>query len=288
MLSAAKHAQIKQIIIDHSGMLSVAFLPSLLSELECTIDQLMLALLPLASEFAVMPVCGFMVGAVALGETGNVYVGASQDLGNIALSQAVHAEQCAIAIAHQHGETNVVKIAINASPCGHCRQFLFELVGGGDLEILVNGEPPVSLSTLLPRAFGPHDLGIEGGLLSPQQHALHLISHQDDSLAQAAMQVAVRSYAPYTKCYSGAVLKTRDGRLFSGSYLENVAFNPSLPAIQAAFSTLIMSGCRYDDVVEAAFVQVKENAVDQEAAAHMLLRALCPLVHLQVAELAIN
>jgi cytidine deaminase len=41
-------------------------------------------------------------------------------------------------------------------PCGRCRQLLFE-AGGGDLLIDTAGGP-VTLSTLLPDAFGPVDL----------------------------------------------------------------------------------------------------------------------------------
>ena len=45
------------------------------------------------------------------------------------------------------------------APCGRCRQLLFEH-GGNDLLIDAgDASPPTRLSTLLPDAFGPDDLG---------------------------------------------------------------------------------------------------------------------------------
>lgn len=39
----------------------------------------------------------------------------------------IHAEQCLIANAVQHGERGLRKLAISEAPCGHCRQFYSEL-----------------------------------------------------------------------------------------------------------------------------------------------------------------
>ena len=69
-----------------------------------------------------------------------------------------------------------------------------------------------------------------------------------------------------------------------GSYLENAAFNPSLPALQSAFVNLVQSGYSYENVTDAVLVQVKDNIIDQEAATRMVLAALCPTVSLQVYE----
>ncbi len=280
LLSDAQMKEIRQIVFQHGGMLSVTACQHYLSELDATIDEWMLALLPLASELAVMPISGFRAAAVALGATGNIYLAANQEFKHLELNQAVHAEQAVIAVAHYHGETNIEKIAINANPCGHCRQFLFEQAEGGKLEILVQDAPLTTLSKLLPHAFGPKDLHIVGGLLTPQQHVLVLDHDVDNALIELARQAAVRSYAPYSKAYSGVALQMRDGRTVTGSYLENVAFNPSLPAMQSAFVALVMYGCRYDEVVDAAFVQVKGHVVDQEAYARLVLAAACPNVSL--------
>ena len=39
----------------------------------------------------------------------------------------VHAEQFVVANALHHRETELLFLAVNAVPCGHCRQFLSEL-----------------------------------------------------------------------------------------------------------------------------------------------------------------
>jgi cytidine deaminase len=284
---ASRRNAVKKLILQHGGYLPVQFVQQLLSDFDITVDQFMLGLLPVVSEFAVMPVCGFMVGAVALGETGNIYCGSSQDFGGMVLSQAVHAEQAAVAMAQLHGETGLVKIAVNARPCGHCRQFLYELVDGGALKILLPETSEVKLSTLLPDAFGPKNLGSDEALLMPQKHALRLIENSSDPLIQAALKGAMQSYAPYTKAYSGVALQTNDGKIFMGSYLENVAFNPSLPALQSALVNLVQCGYSYDNVKNAVLVQLKNNVIDQVAGARMVLQVLCPTVQLQVFEAAV-
>ena len=56
--------------------------------------------------------------------------------------------------------------------CGYCRQFLYELATAAALIILLPNAKPVSLSALLPDAFGPRNLGIDGGLMQAQNHQL--------------------------------------------------------------------------------------------------------------------
>jgi cytidine deaminase len=43
------------------------------------------------------------------------------------------------------------------TPCGRCRQLLFEH-GGNELQIW-NGDETLTIAQLLPGAFGPHDMG---------------------------------------------------------------------------------------------------------------------------------
>jgi hypothetical protein len=51
---------------------------------------------------------------------------------------------------------------------------------------------------------------------------------------------------------------------------------------------LVMSGYRYEDVVEAVLVQVKESLVDQAPSSQLLLRAACPAVSLRICETAVR
>lgn len=278
MLIANQLQNIKEILRAKRGMLPVVEKQSLLGKLECTEDQLMLALLPIAREFAVVPVSQFKVGAVALGETGNLYLGANQELGHAALNEAIHAEQAAVAVAHCHGETNIIKIAVNANPCGHCRQFLYECVDGSAMQILVEGHSLQSLSALLPRAFGPNDLHVQGGLFMPALHQLTLTEASSDAMTLAALQAAKRSYSPYTQSYAGVALQTHDNLIFAGSYLENAAYNPSLSPLQAALALLIQSGYHYQDVASAVLLQMKNPNINLRPSTQYIFSMLCEKV----------
>jgi cytidine deaminase len=222
----------------------------------------MLALLPRARELAYAPVSGFHVGAVVQGVSGQLYLGANIELPGQPLAQTVHAEQAALANAYMAGERAVEAIAVTAAPCGHCRQFLKEFSPDGSIRVIINSAPAVRLSTLLPQAFGPLDLGRKRGALPVTVKRLSL-NQPADALTQAALHAARRSYAPYTRAYSGIALLTTDGQIFPGSYIENAAFNPSLPALQVALAGLLASGRTLQSIERSALVRV----ADEEPAA---------------------
>ena len=98
------------------------------------------------------------------------------------------------------------------------------------------GEPPQRrlLSNLLPFAFGPADLGLKGGLMSPSEHQLELAT--DDPLTKAALAAARRSYAPYSKTFAGCAIRTEPGRIIAAPYAENAAFNPSVSPLTVALA----------------------------------------------------
>ncbi len=63
-----------------------------------------------------------------------------------------------------------------------------------------------------------------------------------DALSQAAIAAANRSHMPYSKSPSGVALECKDGRIFSGSYAENAAFNPTLPPLQGSVNSVESQG----------------------------------------------
>jgi cytidine deaminase len=197
-------------------------------------------------------VSNFKVGAIARGKSGALYFGTNVEFAGEALSFTVHAEQSAIVNAWMSGETGVDIVATSAAPCGYCRQFLNELVTARDLMIVMPGQVR-ALSSLLPSSFGPRDLGVEGGLLQRDDH--HLTIDERDDLAQAALAAANMSYAPYSKQFAGAAIRTNDGKIVSGPYAENAAFNPSLSPLQAALSQLNLGGGAWNDIAEVVLVQ---------------------------------
>ena len=79
-------------------------------------------------EHAYAPYSEFAVGAAVLTEDGNIFVGCNVE--NAAYGLAICAERNAIASAIAAGKRKFVAVAIAASPlaspCGACRQFIFE------------------------------------------------------------------------------------------------------------------------------------------------------------------
>jgi cytidine deaminase len=209
-------------------------------------------LLPQAAELARPPISNFRVGAVARGKSGKLYFGANVEFAGEALVFTVHAEQSAIVNAWMGGETGVDVVATSAAPCGYCRQFLNELVTARTLMIVMPGQM-CALSHLLPSSFGPRDLGVDGGLLQPEEHGLAIDA--DDDLALAALRAANMSYAPYSKEYAGVAVRTTNGAIVTGPYAENAAFNPSLSPLQAALSQLNLAGSAWDAIAEVVLVQ---------------------------------
>ena len=55
-------------------------------------------------------------------------MGVNLEFPGLPLQHSVHAEQFLIANAACHGERGLLRIAVNAAPCGHCRQFIAELI----------------------------------------------------------------------------------------------------------------------------------------------------------------
>ena len=218
-------------------------------------------LLPEAAALAVVPVSQFHVGAVAIDSAGNAWLGANQEFADVALGQTIHAEQSAIAHAWMGGATQIAHMVITHAPCGHCRQFMSELHGADALSIHLP-DLDISFADYLPGRFGPADLGITAGLLHPVEHALFIDAHDD--LAQAALAAAKTSHAPYSNAHAGFALRSRDGRIFSGRYAENAAYNPSLPALQCALNMLHLNGLRAKDIAEGVLVyQAGQGHVQQ-------------------------
>ena len=235
-------------------------------------NQVMLGLLSLARLYARPPISKFCVGAVAQGLSGALYYGANMEFIGEALGFTIHAEQAATANAWTHGETGLRSLAISAAPCGHCRQFLYELTTAKTLQILLPDRPPTTLTNLLPDAFEPRDLGVEGGLLRTENHQLVLPS--DDPLVRAAVSAANMSYAPYSKGYAGVALATSDGQVYFGPYAENVAFNPSISPMEAALAHLNICGRTGQDITQAVLVEVQGSPCSQVNATRSLLGSI--------------
>jgi cytidine deaminase len=258
-----------------NGAIAAPVVAQFLRSSGMSIEQLMLALVPLAQKYAIPSISNFFVGAVALGASGSIYFGANYEFVGQALSFTVHGEQAATAHAIARGETGMQKLAVSAAPCGYCRQFLYELTTASTLQILLPNTPATLLTSLIPNAFGPGDLGVTAALMSPQSHGMTLSPIIHDPVVKAALAAANASYAPYTFSYAGVALKTRDGGIFTGSVAENAAFNPSMSPLEAAIVNLVISGGKsYADIIEAVLVEATSSKASQSAATHAVLSAI--------------
>ncbi|MBI5424815.1 MAG: cytidine deaminase [Opitutae bacterium] len=236
------------------GVVAPALVDRLCASVGGDLSAAMMRLLPLAQHYAVVPVSHFRVGAVAAGlpaERGaspTLYLGANYEFEGVALSFTVHAEQCATNNAWLHGERGLSLLAVTAAPCGYCRQFLNELSTAVKLAVLLpadtrRGFDATPLAKLLPRSFGPTDLGIKGGLMDPTLSAptLALAGRATrDAVVASALDAARRSYAPYPTDaagqFAGVALQFADGTVFTGRYAGNAAYNPSFSPLESALA----------------------------------------------------
>jgi cytidine deaminase len=227
----------------------------------------MLHMLPVAQEYAI---ADFRVGAVAEGASGALYLGANREIPKGPLAWTVHAEQSAVLGAFLGGEKYITRLAVSAAPCGHCRQFLYELHKAADLEILIPGSPPIKLPELLPHAFGPADLGRTGAFFA---HDSWKVGQTPGTpLETAAIQMLQRSYAPYTRSPAAVALETIDGAIIAAPYVENAAYNPSVTPMAAAFDRLrFHKGAA--EIRNAVLVETHEAKIEQFTISRDILAA---------------
>jgi len=232
----------------------------------------MLELLAQAQSYARPALTKFRVGAVVRGTSGAIYMGANIEFAGASLSQTVHAEQAALANAFMHDESGIEAIAVSAPPCGHCRQFLYEFAEGRDIDILLPEQPAIGLSALLPRPFGPADLHVPQGPLSRTRIAAENV----ESVAQAARYAAANAYAPYTSSPSGVAIRSRRGNVYRGSYIENAAFNPSLPPLQVALVAMALANEDFTDIAEVVLAEASNNSISQLGVTKSVLAVIAP------------
>ncbi|MCL1143026.1 cytidine deaminase [Shewanella gaetbuli] len=260
---------------EFSGHITAKQLSRLIKASQLDEQALLLALLPVAAAFSSPGISQFFVGAIAKASSGDIYMGANLELPGEALFHSVHAEQSAISHAWLCGETRILDIVVNFSPCGHCRQFINELVDGSHIKIHLPGQESAPLSHYLPYAFGPKDLNVTEPLLS--KNDIEFAIESNDPLIIEALNQTGLSYAPYTACHAAVVLETYDGATFSGRYAENAAFNPSMQPMQMALSNLIRHNKSYSDIKRAVLVESSKGQISLVGAAMDALHSVAAI-----------
>lgn len=121
-----------------------------------------------AREYAYAPYSHFAVGAALLSQSGKIYTGCNIECASYSVTNC--AERTALFKAVSEGEYNFTAIAVVGartdrsddslitSPCGVCRQALYEFGGAELLVIMAKSEDDFTempLGKLLPLGFGP-------------------------------------------------------------------------------------------------------------------------------------
>lgn len=283
-LSERSRALLRQTLTEpeYSGQIRASAAAKLAQNEGMSVDQLMVALIPLAQSYSLAPISNFHVGVVVRGASGCLYTGANIEIPGQCLGFAVHAEQSALSNAYMHQEESVPALAVGGAPCGHCRQFMEEMSPDGEMSILIPNAAPVKLSVLLPSAFSPAALGMKHGAFPINESGLVLANTPSDPLAVAALDAARKSYAPYSKSQSGVAIRTSKDRIYRGSYIENVAFNPSLSPLQIALAQMLAGGDAYSTISAVALVEVSGSPISQRPVSEIVLGAIAPNVKLAV------
>ncbi|MBR5441835.1 MAG: cytidine deaminase [Clostridia bacterium] len=82
----------------------------------------------------------------------------------------------------------------------------------------------------------------------------------DLSLLSLALEAMEKSYSPYSGCKVGAALLTRDGKVYTGTNIENAAFSPTICAERVAIFKAISDGVTEFSAI--AVVGGKDGVVD--------------------------
>lgn len=266
--------KLKEMLPRNPFMIPKEHVDVMLQTCSLTVEDLLIQLIPVAQSFARPPISNYHVGAAALGQSGNIYLGVNLEFLGLPLNEAVHGEQFLIAHARNHGETEIIAMALSAAPCGHCRQFLHEMDENGRLQIIMPDTLSTPLSAFLPKPFGPKDLNLPGNLLV---QPVNYPSFSDETpLIEQALHAAIASYSPYSHSRSGVAIQTKDGRIYKGSYLENAAFNPSLSPLQAALVVLVTDLRAFDEISEVVLVEHIEAKISHKGSIQALLKHIAP------------
>ena len=114
-----------------------------------------------ASTRAYVPYSHFPVGAAALTDTGQIVTGANVENASYGVTLCAECALVSKLYTDALGTRLIAFACVDGkgeplSPCGRCRQLLFE--HGGSALVIDGPQGPITLGELLPWAFGPENL----------------------------------------------------------------------------------------------------------------------------------
>lgn len=286
-----------EFILQNSGRLDPEHCAVVMKTLGCSVEDLMVKLLPVAELYVKAPISNFSVGAVARARMSEgsddfaLFMGANIEFAELDLTQTIHAEQAAVMNAWLQAALKIDAVAVSAFPCGRCRQFLYELDGSHSVVIVVQkrsvAEAAITkLTDLLPQAFGPADLGVSGGLMATpgQLPDLSLKTLSDDPMVIEALSAAGQSHAPYTRNFAGVALQLSDDKIYIGRYAENAGYNPSLSPLHTAIIRMNADHFSCSNPITRAVLVEAPTMISQRGVCELLLSVLAPDVQLEYFE----
>ena len=95
------------------------------------------------------------------------------------------------------------------------------------------------------------------------------------ALLHLARQARRHAWAPYSGFAVGAVVQTRDGRLFEGCNVENAAYGLCNCAERTALFAAVAAGCRPGDFAALAVVADTPGPVSPCGACRQVMAELC-------------
>ena len=284
-------------ILENGSMFPLDRCRNVMRALDISAENLMQRMLPVAKLYSLTEISNFQVGAVAkarMSEEENdfaLFLGANIEFPAQSLAQTIHAEQSAVINAWLDGANQIDSIAVTAAPCGLCRQFICELKGGQDIEIIIcnsKNEQTMQqcLTHFLPDAFCPQDLGAKACLMELPPHTPDLQLRTDvvDTAVLEALAAAKMSHAPYSRNYAGCVIETAEGKKYVGRYAENAAFNPSLSPLHTAIIKMTMAKPGGQEKIRRVVMVEKPSSISQRSICELLLQSVAPDVTLECFE----
>ncbi len=119
-------------------------------------------------------------------------------------------------------------------------------------------------------------------MAAPQKiRHLALVHPSNDPVVQAALSAAVASYAPYSGNLSGCALQTPEGEIVSGSYVESVAYNPSISPLHSTLLRLNLMTLEDKYAIERIVLVERPTRIRQKDLVEMLIRSWMQDVELE-------
>ena len=90
-----------------------------------------------------------------------------------------------------------------------------------------------------------------------------------------AQETAQQSYSPYSASPSAVVLKVND-RFYTGAYIENAAYNPSLPPVLSALDRLRFQETDFSRIQALLLFEAAEAGISQASYTQAVLSEIAP------------